>query len=199
MEDCPVLESLGTPLVLVDNYFDTLPCDAVLMNNVQGGYLAPRYLIRKYRVQPGYLRSNLRINNFVECADGFYRVIREHGMSSSRSVVHALPPTVMGAYQDMEEIIQRGDPLARCYFADNDLIAVGTAMALQDTRKSIPGDVALVGFDNMTVSANIKPSLTNVRVPIGSIGELVAHRLIQRIENPSMPNYKAEVTTQLVV
>lgn len=197
-EDCAMLESLNTSVVLVDNYFDTLPCDAVLMNNVQGSYLATRYLIRKYRAQPGYLRSNLRINNFVERADGFYRAIREHGMSSSRSVVHALPPTVMGAYQDMEEILQRGDPLARCYFADNDLIAAGAAMALQDAGKSIPGDVALVGFDDMPVSTNTKPALTTVRVPIGSIGELAAHQLVRRIENPGLPTVRAQISVELI-
>lgn len=72
-------------------------------------------------------------------------------------------------------------------------------MALQDAGRTIPGDVALVGFDDMPVSTNIKPALTTVQVPIGNIGELAAHRLIQRIENPSMPDCKAEVATQLVV
>lgn len=198
-EDCGVLAGAGFPIVLVDNCFDGLPYDAVLMNNAQGSFLAARHLIQTYHTQPGYLRSGLRINNFISRADGFYRAIRENGLSSSRCIVHVLSPTVPGACQDMEDILRRGDPLARCYFADNDLIAAGAAMALQNTGMSVPEDVALVGFDDMPVSTSMKPTLTTVRVPIHGIGQLAAHRLVWRIRHPDAPNCRLEAATQLVV
>lgn len=198
-EDCGVLTDVQFPIVLVDNCFDGLPHDAVLMNNAQGSFLAARHLIQTYHTQPGYLRSGLRINNFRSRADGFYRAIRENGLSSSRSIVHVLSPTIPGAYQDMEDILRRGDPLSRCYFADNDLIAAGAAMALMDAGKSVPGDVALVGFDDMPVSTSMKPALTTVRVPIRGIGQLAAHRLVWRIQHPDAPSCRLEAATQLVV
>ena len=66
------------------------------------------------------------ITGFEERSDGFYKAIRRNGMSTSRSIVHHLSPTVEGAYSDMKTLIENGDQLARCYFADNDLIATGT-------------------------------------------------------------------------
>lgn len=62
---------LPTPLVLLDTYFETVACDSVLINNVQGAYLATRYLIQKCNKQPGYLKSAYEISNFTERASGF--------------------------------------------------------------------------------------------------------------------------------
>ena len=50
----------------------------------------------------------------------------------------------------MLEIIDRGDHLAECYFADNDLIAIGAIKALKLRGYSIPEDIAIIGFDNIT-------------------------------------------------
>ena len=52
-------------------------------------------------------------------------------MSTSRSVVHHLSPSVDGAYCDMKAVIKSGDELVRCYFADNDLIAAGAILHFQ--------------------------------------------------------------------
>lgn len=49
----------------------------------------------------------------------------------SRCIIHQLSPTIDGAMADMLAIIDRGDTLADCYFADNDLIAIGTIKALR--------------------------------------------------------------------
>lgn len=52
--------NLPIPVVLLDAYFETVPCNCVLINNVQGAYLAARHLIRTCKTQPGYLRSPTR-------------------------------------------------------------------------------------------------------------------------------------------
>ena len=49
----------------------------------------------------------------------------------------------------MKEILRRKEPLARCYFADNDLIAAGAVKAFREAGKRIPEDIAVVGFDNI--------------------------------------------------
>ena len=65
--------NLPIPVVLLDAYFETVPCNCVLINNVQGAYLAARHLIRTCKTQPGYLRSAYQISNFAERSSGFTR------------------------------------------------------------------------------------------------------------------------------
>jgi LacI family transcriptional regulator len=190
--------SLSFPLVLLDAYFDTVPCDCVLMDNLQGAYLAARYLIRKCKTQPGYLRSSYQIGNFSRRATGFYNAVRDFGMSASKSIVHRLPPSIDGAYADMLEIIQSKETLAPCYFADNDLIAVGAMKAFRQCDISVPGDISVVGFDNMPVSSVIEPALTTVHVPKQYMGECAVRRLTEIMQNPGQPPVKIEVSTTLM-
>lgn len=197
-EDYKPFSKLPFPVLLLDTYFETAPCDCVLINNAQGAYLAASHLIRRIKKQPGYLKSSYSINNFIERSAGFYKALRAHGMSGSKSIVHELTPSMEGAYADMLEILESGEELAPCYFADNDLIAVGAMKAFKKKGYSLPQDISVVGFDNIPVSNVIEPSLTTVHVPKQYMGEAAAKRLITRIKEPGLPAVKIEITTTLV-
>ena len=188
--------SLPIPLVLLDSYFETFSCDTILINNEQGAYVATRHLIRSCKCQPGYLKSAYPINNFLERTDGFKKAVRSHGMSFSQSIVHELTPSMGGAYADMKEILARNEPLARGYFADNDLIAAGVVKALREAGKRVPEDVAVVGFDNIPLSQIL--DLTTINVPKEYLGQLAAARLFERIRDPKIPVVKLCVETQLI-
>ena len=181
-QDFQRFKSLPLPLVLLDTYFETVQTNYVLINNVQGAYLATSYLIKRTRQQPGYLRSSYSIGNFEERAAGFYHAIRSGGMSASKSIVHRLTPSIEGAFSDMMEILEQEEELAQCYFADNDLIAVGAMRALKAKGYRIPDDIAIVGFDNIEFSNIVEPSLTTIHVPKKEMGQIAAERLFHLIE-----------------
>jgi len=105
LEDFKPFSNLQIPLVLLDVYFDSIQYDCVLINNAQGAVIATNYLISRTQKQPGYLRSSYHIGNFDERADGFYKAVRKHGMSVSKSIVHKLTPSIEGAYADMTELL----------------------------------------------------------------------------------------------
>lgn len=189
---------LKLPLVVLDTYFETTEADYVLINNAQGAYLATCHLISQCREQPGYLRSSYPINNFTRRADGFYRAVRRNGMSTANSKVHYLSPSPEGAYADMKALLDAGEKPARCYFADNDLIALGAMKALKEKGYRIPKDVALAGFDNMPASAYTEPPLTTVNVPKEYMGEMAVRRLSQLIEDGEGTPVKLEVSTTLI-
>ena len=189
---------LKEPMVVLDTYFEELDCDSVLINNVQGAYLAARHLIRTCKTQPGYLRSAYQISNFAERSSGFYKAVRAAGMSSSRSIVHSLTPSMEGAYTDMLELIKNGEELASCYFADNDLIAVGAMKALKESGYRIPQDIGIVGFDNLPLGSVVEPALTTIHVPKQYMGEAAAQKLIDLLNTPGHPPTKTEVSTMLV-
>ncbi len=198
VEDIRPFLSLPFPIVLLDACFDTVPCDSVLIDNLQGAFVATQYLIRKCGAQPGYLRSSYQISNFAARATGFYNAIRASGMSSSKSIVHRLPPSIDGAYADMLEMLRSGETPASCYFADNDLIAVGAMKALRQCGFRIPEDVCVIGFDNLPVSSVIEPALSTVHVPKQYMGEVAARRLIELMEHPGQPPVKIQISTTLL-
>ena len=212
-EDCAGFLLLGTemttpdiqrllptsrPTVLLDSYFETFPCETVVINNKQGAYMATRLLIKKYRCAPGYLKSSYLINNFLERAEGFYKAVRVHGISASHCIEHALTPSIEGAYEDMKRLLAQGEPLARCYFADNDYIAIGAMRAFQEAGIRIPEDVALIGFDNIPSCQATNPPLSTVHVPKEQMGQTAVLRLLHMIREPNLPFLNIEVSTSLI-
>lgn len=191
-------DRLEIPLVFLDAYFEKPQYNFILINNVQGAFTAAQYLIRKRRVQPGYLRSAYPISNFEQRADGFYKAIRAAGMSAAASQVLRLAPSQEGAYEDMKGLLASGEKPVSSYFADNDLIAIGAMKALKDAGYRVPGDVAVVGFDDLPACEYMNPPLTTVRVPKFFMGETAAARIIQLIEEKNQQPLKIEVFTQLV-
>ena len=90
------------------------------------------------------------------------------------------------------------EELASCYFADNDLIAVGAIKALKENGYRIPQDIGIVGFDNLPLGSVIEPALTTIHVPKQYMGEAAAQKLIDLLNTPGQPPTKTEVSTMLV-
>lgn len=197
-ETCQQFLSLGYPMVLLDTYFDSLDCTSVLINNSQGAYLATNYLISTVQLQPGYLQSSYSIPNFVRRQEGYFKALKENGMSPSRSIIHKLSPSIEASMADMLEIIDRNDTLAKCYFADNDIIAIGAMKALMLRGYKIPEDISCIGFDNISESKIIEPSLTTIDVPRHYIGQTAAKLLIEQIDTKIVYTVKVEVATRLI-
>lgn len=196
--DLTAFRKCGIPLVVLDAYFETVAENYILINNVQGAYNATDYIIRRCKCQPGYLHSAYSIANFEERADGFYKAVRAHGMSSSKSIVHRLTPSIEGAYADMSVCIRQGDELAGCYFADNDMLAIGAMRALAEAGCRIPEDISIIGFDDISYCQSTNPPLTTVSVPKMCLGQTAVERLLAILKNPDAERLKIELSTQLV-
>ena len=66
-------------------------------------------------------------------------------------------------------------------FCFNDIAAIGAIRALKDAGLSVPGDVSVVGFDDIQSAAYSTPSLTTVRQPLLEMGRRGAQILLERI------------------
>ena len=197
-EDFSPFKNIQKPLVVLDVFLDFIKYDCVLINNIQGALIATDYLISRTMKQPGYLRSSYPIANFNERADGFYKAVRHYGMSTSKSIVHRLTPSIDGACADMLMLMEQGESLASCYFADNDWIAIGAMKAFQLRGLRIPDDIAVIGFDNVPLASYIEPALTTIHVPKKYMGEMAVSRLISKIGDQTHSPIKIEISTSLI-
>lgn len=198
-EDFAPFSFIDVPIILLDSFFNSSKMDCILINNVEGARVATNYLIKKRHAQPGYLQSSYRISNFDERADGFYKAIRQNGMSVFKSIVHSLGPSIDAAYADMIAVVEQREELATCYFADNDEIAIGAMKALKEKGYRIPTDIAIIGFDNIPFSSFVEPSLTTVNVPKEYLGRLAAKRMLSILKEPEYHPIKLEVNTNLII
>jgi DNA-binding LacI/PurR family transcriptional regulator len=83
-------------------------------------------------------------------------------------------------------------------FAASDPMAVGAVRALREAGLSVPGDVAVVGFDDAPVAAAAEPRLTTVHQPVEEMGETMVDLLLARIAGQEVPA-ETVLPTRLVV
>lgn len=197
-EVCRQFLTLPFPVVLLDTNIALANCDCVLINNMQGAFDATDYLISRTGKRPGYLRSSYRIPNFEERESGYRKALRENGFSSSDYTAHELSPTLDGAFADMLEILDSGIKPQRCYFAENDILAIGALKALRLRGFRIPDDVAIIGFDNISESRIVDPALTTMDVPRYFMAEAAARQLFFRIRSKQGHAMKIEVSPALL-
>ncbi len=83
-------------------------------------------------------------------------------------------------------------------FALSDLMAFGVMDAALEAGLSVPGDLSVVGFDDINIASRLRPRLTTVRQDMHRIGEQAGEALIQMIENDSLRPPVLSVDTEFV-
>ncbi len=83
--------------------------------------------------------------------------------------------------------------------AFNDISAMGAIRALQDFNLSIPGDVSVIGFDNIPAAAYTLPRLTTISQPLVEIGRIATQTLLNRIHGTAHSREDVTVEPELVV
>jgi DNA-binding LacI/PurR family transcriptional regulator len=99
---------------------------------------------------------------------------------SMKAGQHPMAPEI--GYKPMQALLDRTRDFT-AVFCFNDIAAIGTVRALKDAGLSVPGDVSVVGFDDILSAAYGMPSLTTVRQPLMEMGRRGAQVLLERITN----------------
>lgn len=106
---------------------------------------------------------------------------------------HPMSPEI--GYQPMKQLLAQTRDFT-AVFCFNDIAAIGAIRALTEEGLSVPGDVSIVGFDDIQTAAYATPSLTTVRQPLNEMGKHGARLLLERIANPGATELAAEVVMQ---
>jgi GntR family transcriptional regulator, arabinose operon transcriptional repressor len=196
------LQNDGMPLVLVDRYLTSLDTDYVGPDNSGGGYRATEHLIILGHTRIGFVYgsiSTLVTTSVRDRFDGYRRALETYGLPYDESLVVQLPwaeaPDALSQYEWF--LARPNRPSA--IFAVNDDIALKLMQAAQGRRISVPQDLAIVGFDDLSVAAHLSPPLTTVAQPRMDVGLRAGNLLINRIEGHSGPKKQIELPTSLIV
>lgn len=197
--DYPLLGHIPIPFVVLDNRMPHFPCNAVTMDNVEMVYTAVEHLASLGFREIGYLRSSMSIQNFEDRADSFYKSCQEFGIRCPGEYVFQLEPTMMGAYRDMKRCLSAVHTLPPCVFADNDTIAIGAMKALVKFGYEIPGDLCVIGFDDIVFSAVNSPSLSTVRVPTDVIGRQAVKAMADAVSGRGASDCKQLIGGKIIL
>ncbi len=172
----------NTPIAVLGQHVNHPSVDAVFADDEKGTYEAVRWLVteRGY-TSVGYLGVPAAFPPGIRRWHGFQRALNEMGMPLDPDFVMEGDFTVDSGRDAVQSLLEK-KKLPGVIFALNDLMAIGAISALQDAGLSVPGDVGVMGFDNIREAAIITPKLTTVAQYSSDIGQKLAEVLFERIE-----------------
>jgi LacI family transcriptional regulator len=160
-----------------------LAADGVTVEQEGGAYQATKHLLSLGRRKLAFISGpTTRMATVLRLA-GFRRAHAELGLEPDESrIILAGDFEVEDGVWAAEELLRRA-PDSDAVFAAADLLAAPVMRALRRSGRRMPEDVAVIGFDDLPVSAGLDPALSTVRMPLHEIGRRCANRLIDRIES----------------
>ncbi len=190
----------GLPLVLVDNALERTALDCVLCDNLQGARSAMEHLLWHGYRRVAFAGGPVSWLSTRERREGCNDALRERGLEDLRLAVHEDATTVLTGIHAGRELLdmeERPDAV----FAVNDAMALGVIRAAREVGLRVPEDLAVVGFDDISMAESAHPPLTTVRIAKETMGELAARRLLELIgeERGTTVPVKSIVGTSLVV
>ena len=124
--------------------------------------------------------------------DGFRRATA----GLDRVPVHYGDFTTAGGRRIAERLLAAGR-VPRALVCANDQTAIGVMAALQQAGLSVPGDVAVTGFDGIRLGRHLRPSLTTVVQPMAALGDTAVAMLSDRIGGAELPRRTVELPVRL--
>ena len=157
------------------------PGPSIGSDNFQGAYDITRHLLRLGRRRIAFLGGASRAYpEFLDRYSGYVRALEEAGIPAASELQVDAITTEEAGRAATEELLQRAvefDAIAGA----SDLIALGAMHALQERNVNVPGDVAVVGFDDIAAAALASPALTTMAQNTRLAGEVMVDTLLRLI------------------
>ena len=186
------------PVVAIDRQLRGANLDTVLVDNLHGAELATSHLIEGGYRRIACITGPRRISTAAQRLRGYQRALRSHGRPETTNLVRFADFREEGGYRAMASLLKESEP-PDAVFATNNLMTVGAVECLVDRGVNVPGQVGVVGFDDIPWAHLVRPSLSTVSQPTYDLGRAAAVLLAERIANPGRPPSTVTLHTGLQV
>ncbi|MBC7216615.1 MAG: LacI family DNA-binding transcriptional regulator [Candidatus Caldatribacterium sp.] len=172
---------LNIPVLLFDRTIREANFPTVMTNHYKGARIAVSYLIQKGCRRIAFIGGRKDVNAYEDRLKGYIDELRERKLEFDPDIVIESDFSFQGGYHAITLLHERGKPFD-AVFAANDLTALGAIERLKELGIAVPGDVSVIGFDDIWLSRLTHPQLTTVRQPIHELCKEAVTTLIELMD-----------------
>jgi DNA-binding LacI/PurR family transcriptional regulator len=154
---------------------------SVTNDNFSGGKLAAGHLLEKGRRRIGFVGGPENEYESQQRYEGYAAALQENGLAVDPALVTYGEWTSESAVGQMQQLLETAPDLD-AVFANSDLMAAAAINVLHEHGRRVPQDVAVVGYDDLSIAKFNSPPLTTISQNLPLVGKLLAQNLIQNIE-----------------
>ena len=172
------------PLIIVDRPIKNKSISSVYIDNKQGAFTATAHLIDLGHTRIAFISGPMSIMNSVRRLKGYLAALEAYGISVDKSLIYHGDfkyDSGRKIFDLISNLPVKDRPTA--VFASNDLMALGLMQRALEAGWSIPGDLSILGFDDILLSSLVTPPLTTVSHPYVKMGERAVTILLKILQN----------------
>ena len=169
---------------------------SVTGDNFNGGKIATEHLISSGRQKIGFIGGPAYELEVQHRLEGYRTALNAAGRSIDLALIeHGDFSNTSGA--DALKRLLNNVPQVDAVFVNSDLMAIAAMDAIRESGRRVPEDIAVVGYDDLSIAEHSNPPLTTIRQNIPLAGKLLAQNLIQYLQTGLMTNVSIPVALVL--
>ncbi len=198
----PLLQMMleGYPLVFIDRAPGQFPSWSVWSDNFRGGLIATNHLIQSGCRRIACVATKL--SGTLDRYEGYLRAMGDHKLAVDFNLVRQVEPHDEQIEQIVDEWLNLPEPPQAIFFT-NDFQAFRGLRHIHERGRSVPDDIRVVGFDDLSICTLSAPALTTVRQDFSEIGRTAARLLTEQIRMPKEKRFAASrhesIAVELVI
>ncbi len=170
----------GRPTVLLNCYVADRSLPSVVPGEVAGGHTATDMLIRAGHRRIGYINGEPGMEASRDRLKGYRQSLATADLPFDGALVTEGNWQPVSGYERTRQLMGLAAP-PTAIFCANDLMALGCYEALRELGRAIPGDVAVIGYDDREIARHLHPLLTTVLLPHFEMGTIAAELLFDAL------------------
>jgi DNA-binding LacI/PurR family transcriptional regulator len=186
----------GAPFIVWGMPMPGLSYCSVMGDNYTGGSLAAQHLVSRGRQRIAFLGGPADELEVRLRYDGYAAALGKAGLSVGPELLAYADFTPESGAAAMHQLLAQAPDLD-AVFVNSDVMALAAIDVLRQSGRQVPEDVAVVGYDDLSIASISQPALTTIRQNIPAAGRLLAENLIQYLKTGIVTT--ASIPVELVV
>lgn len=186
------------PLVMAVQNVPNQTSPSVSIDNIAAARALMTHLIRLGHRSIAHITASPLQFPYFDRYNSYVSALEENSIPVDNELIGYGEPTIMGGYKQMSALLAKKKPIT-AVFAAGDVMAIGAMKALKKHGLRIPEDCAVVGFDDIELSAFWEPALTTIRQPKEQIGRIAFQQLLSLMQKEPILNVKEILPFELVI
>lgn len=186
------------PLVMAAQCVPNEAIPSISIDNVAASKALMAHLIRLGHRNIAHLTVSPMLIPYQDRLNSYIAVLKENSIPFDKDLISYGESTIQGGYDQMWTLLSMRKKIT-AVFAAGDTMAIGAIKALQDQGLRVPEDCAVVGFDDIDLSAFWKPALTTIRQPKEMIGKIAFQKLLSLMLNEPVAGGQEFLPYELVI
>lgn len=186
------------PIVVLNREVNESSVINILSNDREGSYQAVKHLISNGHKDIAIIEGIKGFKSTIERREGYLKAVIDYQIPIQNQYIVEGNYDMQSGHRAMEKLLSLKNP-PTAVFCSNDDMAIGALNTAFAKGLKVPGDISVIGFDDISSAKYTNPSLTTVKRPIEKISKLGAEMLLEVLESKETLGPRIFVETELII